>query len=391
MSEAIQAKAAMVAPVYRCWAEVDLDALRDNLAWIRQRVGPSVRIMTVVKADAYGHGLKSIAAHLMRCGTDVFGVANLSEARSIRSVGRGWPILLLGACLPQEVGRAIRDGVMLTVSSGDEVDLISAEAGRLGATARVHLKVDTGMGRLGVVPHQAVGLAAKLSGTAGVELAGVYTHFASAEDDAAFTATQHSRFERVLKALRAAGVNPVTVHACNSAGVMHEVDAWHDLVRPGLLVYGVTPQGRRRLSPQQARPFRAALSLHTRVTLVREVARGTTVSYGATFRASRRMRLATISAGYGDGYPRAAAGRAMVLVRGRRCRVVGRVTMDQMVVDVSQVPAAAAGDEVVLVGSQGGEAITAAEVARWCGSIPWEILTGISYRVPRIYRGAQAS
>jgi len=378
-------------PVYRCWAEVDLEALRENLARIRERIGSDIRIMTVVKADAYGHGLKSIAAHLMRCGTDVFGVANLSEAKAIRSVGRGWPILCLGACLPEEVSVAIRDGVMLTVSSEGEVERISREAKRQRSRARVHLKVDTGMGRLGVASNQAVSLARRITELSGTELAGVFTHFASAEDDAAFTAVQRLRFEEVLRQLRKAGVRPPVVHACNSAGVVHEIAAWHDLVRPGLLVYGLIVRGKRRDSWQGSAGFRPALSLRARVTLVHEVPRGTTVSYGRIFTTSRRTRLATISAGYGDGYPRAAVERARVLIRNRRCRVVGRITMDQVVVDVSRVPEVKPGDEVVLIGTQGQETIHAEELAAWCGTIPWEILTGISYRVPRVYRGIQAS
>ena len=378
-------------PVYRCWAEVDLDALRDNLAGIRQRVGPGVRLMTVVKADAYGHGLAAIAAHLMRCGTDLFGVANLAEAHAIRSVGRGWPVLMLGACLPDEVARAIRDGVMLTVSDEAELRHIASEAARLGMPARVHLKVDTGMGRLGCRPGDAVKLGIALGRSDALRLEAVYTHFAAAEDDAAFTRKQEARFRATLDDLRAAGIPLPMVHACNSGGLLHQPNAWFGLVRPGLLVYGILPSGKRRLARSVSQAFRPALSLHSRVSLVRAVARGATVSYGHTFTAPRAMRLATVSAGYGDGYPRAASGRAQVLVRGRRCPVVGRVTMDQTVVDVSALPAVVPGDGVMLLGRQGAEAITAGELAGWCGSIPWEILTGISYRVPRVYRGAQAS
>ena len=379
------------APVYRCWAEVDLDALRENLAWIRQRVGPDVRIMTVVKADAYGHGLTAIAAHLMRCGTDLFGVANLAEAHAIRSVGRGWPVLMLGACLPDEVSRAIRDGVMLTVSDEGESRHIASEAARVGMPARVHLKLDTGMGRLGSRPADAVKMAVAIGRSDWLRLEAVYTHFAAAEDDAAFTRRQEERFRTALGDLRAAGIPVPLVHACNSGGLLYQPDAWFGLVRPGLLVYGILPPGNRRLTGAARHGFRPALSLHSRVSLVRTVARGTTVSYGHTFTAPRTMRLATVSAGYGDGYPRAASGRARVLVRGHVCPVVGRVTMDQTIVDVSAATAVEPGDEVMLLGQQGTEAISTVQLAGWCGTIPWEILTGISYRVPRIYRGAQAS
>jgi alanine racemase len=166
----------------RCWVEVDLDALRANLAWIKHRVGPGVRVMTVVKADAYGHGLKSIAALLMQSGTDVFGVASLSEADSIRSVGKGWPVLLLGAALPDEIEYAIRDGVMLTLSSAEQLHQVAKVAQKLGVVASIHLKVDTGMGRLGVAPELAPALAAEARSTPGIKLAGLYTHYASVEE-----------------------------------------------------------------------------------------------------------------------------------------------------------------------------------------------------------------
>lgn len=379
------------APVYRCWAEVDLDALRGNLAVLRQHVEPGVRIMTVVKADAYGHGLAAIAAHLMRCGTDLFGVANLAEAYVIRSVGRGWPVLMLGACLPDEVHRAIRDGIMLTVSDAMELRHIAGEAERLGRAAKVHLKVDTGMGRLGARPEEALKLAIAVAQSDALRLEAVYTHFAAAEDDAPFTRKQVARFRAALIALGEAGIPVPLVHACNSGGLLHQPDAWFGLVRPGLLVYGIVPPGRRRVRNSICRSLQPALSLHSRVSLVRTVNRGATVSYGHTFTAPRAMRLATVSAGYGDGYPRAASGRAQVLVQGRRCPVIGRVTMDQTVIDVSAVPAVAPGDAVTLLGSQDNETITAVQLADWCATIPWEILTGISYRVPRVYRGAQAS
>lgn len=347
--------------------------------------------MTVVKADAYGHGLASIAAHLMRCGTDLFGVANLAEAHVIRSVGRGWPILMLGACLPDEVPRAIRDGIMLTVSDALELQHIAGEAERLGRAARVHLKVDTGMGRLGARPEEALKLAIAVAQSDALRLEAVYTHFAAAEEDAAFTRKQMDRFRATLAGLREAGIPLPLVHACNSGGLLHQPDAWFGLVRPGLLVYGIVPPGRRRVPTSIRRSLQPALSLHARVSLVRTVNRGATISYGHTFTAPRSLRLATVSAGYGDGYPRAASGLAQVLVQGQRCPVIGRVTMDQIVVDVSAVPAVAPGDAVALLGSQDNETITAVQLADWCGTIPWEILTGISYRVPRVYRGAQAS
>ncbi len=376
---------------YRCWAEVDLDALRENLAWLRHRVGPDVGIMTVVKADAYGHGLKQIAALLMQSGTDIFGVANLAEARSIHSVGKGWPVLMLGACLPEEVGLAVRDGVMPTLSSLEEARRFSRAAVKLNTSVAVHIKVDTGMGRLGVAPDLAVELIGRVTRLRGLRLAGVFTHYAAVEDDAAFSRQQRRRFIGVLEQLSAKGIVVPLIHASNSGAVLHEADALFNLVRPGLLVYGVVPAGRRPLTSILKRYLRPALAFKCRVSLVKEIQRGTSLSYGRAFVASRKMRVATVTGGYGDGYPRSGSNRAQVLIHGKRCRVLGRITMDQTLVDLSGVPNVRIGDEVVLLGRQGSEEIDVTELADWCGAIPWEILTGISYRVPRVYRGGHAA
>lgn len=377
--------------LYRCWAEVDLNALRGNLAWLRHRVGPGVKLLTVVKADAYGHGLKQIAALLMQSGTDIFGVANLTEAHVIRSVGPGWPILMLGACLPEEIERAVRDDVRPTLSTLDEARAFSEAATRLGRTVPVHVKIDTGMGRLGARPEEAVDWIESMRCLPGLVLEGIYTHYASAEDDAAASARQARVFAGVLRELRGRGIGFPLVHANNSAALLHQPATLGTLARPGLLVYGIVPPGRRRWDRAGAGHLQPALSFKCRVSLVKTVTAGTSLSYGGAFTARRALRVATVTAGYGDGYLRAASGRARVLIGGRRCPVVGRITMDQMLVDVSRAGDVRAGDEVVLIGRQGGDCIRATEVARWAGTIPWEVLTAITYRVPRIYRGGQAA
>jgi alanine racemase len=376
---------------HRCWAEIDLGALRGNLSWIRHRVGPQVKILTVVKADAYGHGLKQIAALLMQSGTDIFGVANLTEAHAIRGVGKGWPILLLGACLPDEIQAAVRDDVRPTLSSLTEAGAFSAAAVHLRKTVPVHVKVDTGMGRLGVAVDDALMLLRTVSKLPGLTLEGLYTHYASAEDDPVFSRDQARRFQDLLAELKLNGIEAPLVHANNSAALLHEPQTVFNLVRPGLLVYGVLPQGKRSEPSALQKQFQPALSWKCRVSLVKDIGRGASLSYGRGFIAPQPLRVATLTAGYGDGYLRAASNRAEVLVQGRRCRVLGRVTMDQMMADVSQVTEVAPGDEAVLIGRQGKETITATELAGWCGTIPWEVLTAITYRVPRIYRGGQAS
>ncbi len=376
---------------YRCWAEIDLNALRGNLAWIRHRVGPGIKVITVVKADAYGHGLKQIAGLLMQSGTDVFGVANLVEAGAIRSVGSGWPVLMLGACLPEEMEIAVRDQVMPTLSSMAEASLFSKSAVRQGKTAQVHVKVDTGMGRLGVAVAQAEELIEAVRKLPGLTLAGVYTHYSDVEEDALFSRNQHRSFCAALKRIDLDRSTVEYRHVNNSAAVLLEPESTYNTVRPGLLVYGIVPSGARRLSSSIEKHLRPALTWKCRISFVKTVPPHTTLSYGRSFITRKRTCVATITAGYGDGYLRAASNRAKVLVGGILCPVLGRVTMDQMLIDVTRAGDVAVGDEVVLVGVQGKKEIGASELAEWCGTIPWEILTNINHRVPRIYLGQQAS
>lgn len=370
---------------------MDLDALRENLAWIRHRASPHVKVLTVVKADAYGHGLRQIAALLMQAGTDIFGVANLDEARAIRSVGRGWPILMLGACLPDEVEAAVRDDVMPTLSSLDEAKQFSAAGAKLGRTVRAHLKVDTGMGRLGVAAKGAVALWEESSRLPNLRITGFFTHFSAAEDDASFSREQRRRFGAVLQAVLSAGAQLDFIHANNSAALLLEPATLFNCVRPGLLVYGLAPPGKRKQPLALKKNLRPALAWKCRVSLVKEIPAGATLSYGHTFTASCAMRVATLTAGYADGYLRSGSGRAQVLIGGKVCPVLGRITMDQMLADVSRVRGVRSGDEAVLIGAQGRKQISATDVADWCGTVPWEVLARIGPRVPRIYRGGHAA
>jgi alanine racemase len=325
----------------------------------------------------------------MQSGTDVFGIANLTEAQSIRTVGRGWPILMLGACLPFEVETAVREDVMPTISTFDEAQHFSETAAKVGKIARVHLKIDTGMGRLGAHPKDASALWQRLQGLPAIKVAGLYTHYSSVEDDPVVSRAQKRQFSRLLKLLRHDSLE--YLHASNTGGLLFERDTHFNTVRPGLLVYGVLPQGTRRVESELRRQVQPALTWKCRVSLVKTISRGTALSYGRTFIARRPMRVATLTAGYGDGYLRAASNRGRVLIAGEFCRVLGRVTMDQMIVDVSHLPQVKSGDEAVLIGHQGERSITANDLGEWCRTIPWEILTAITARVPRIYRGSQAA
>ncbi len=382
---------ASVTDRYRCWAEVDLNALCDNLTQIRDLAGPDRKVLAVVKADAYGHGLRQIAAVLMQSGTDLFGVASLTEARAIRAVGKGWPILMLGACLPFEVDLAVRDGVMPTLSSVEEAQAFSASAVQQKKPCLVHLKVDTGMGRLGASPTKTLALFDEVSRLPGLTIKGLYMHYSSAEDDPEFTAAQRRVFAGILDKLASREVHFEWLHASSSGGLLLEPQEPCNTVRAGLLVYGIVPDGKRLAASSIRSRFHPALSWKCRVSLVREVPAGTPISYGHTFVTRKRTRLAVLTAGYGDGYFRSGSNRARVLIGGCRCPVLGRVTMDQTVVDISDVPRVQPADEAVLIGEQGADRITANELAAWCGTIPWEVLTNITYRVPRIYRGSCAA
>ena len=374
---------------YRAWAEIDLSALANNLRWIKYGIGAERRVITVVKADAYGHGLRQIAACLMQNGTDVLGVANLGEASIVRSTGEGWPVLMLGGChSAREFKELCQAEVIATISSREEVLELAQVAERLGQRASVHLKIDTGMSRLGVMPSQSLELATLIAGSPSLSLEGVYTHLSSSEDDAMFTKNQLKRFSGCLDSFRSAGLDIPTIHAMNSGGISYETSLVGNCVRPGLLVYGIVPPGKRPEIAGWLERLHPVLSLKSRVTHVKTIPPGTGVSYGQSAVCARSSKVATVCIGYGDGILRSGSRRMEVLIGGRRCPVVGAITMDQVIVDVSGVPSVRRGDEVVLIGNQGKEALMAAGLACAAGSIVWEVLTSITQRVPRIYRGA---
>jgi alanine racemase len=368
----------------RCWAEIDLAALERNLRLIRASLPPHMRYVAVVKADAYGHGLPQTVARLMHAGADLFAVANLSEAEAIRELGPGWPILLLSPLLPEEDRYLAEHDLAATVSTEDEVARFDAVGRAAGRPVSVHLKIDTGMGRLGVWHERAPELYLKIRDAGHVRLAGVFTHFSSPDDDPAFTSEQRRRFLAALQRCDGLSLDGLFIHADNSAGIETlPGGSPFNAVRVGLLQFGVLPHPNSLLAQVHTEPV---FSFHTRVGIVKDLPRGTGISYGRTHLLPRDSRVAVLTAGYGDGLPRAASNRAQVLVRGRRCPVLGRVTMDQTVVDVTDVPGVESGDEVVLVGRQQGAEISLAEFSRWADTIPWETLCSVTKRVPRIYK-----
>jgi alanine racemase len=370
---------------YRCWVEVDLDALRHNVVAIRRRIGPGTKLMAVVKADAYGHGLSHVAPVLMHCGVDAFGVANLGEALALRQLGgHGWPILLFGSALPFEAAKMVEQDITPTLSTVAEAEMFAAEAARRGKRFRVQVEVDTGMGRVGLWHEDALEQIRSVAALPQLEIEALFTHFPSADENLDASRQALGNFLRVAEAVRATGVAAPMLHAANSAALLNLPEATLDMVRPGLLLYGIGGA---------AAEFTPALTFKARVAFVKSVASGRTISYGQTFVANKPMRIATVAAGYADGFSRHLSNKAEVLIGGARCRVVGRVTMDQIMVDVSTAADVKCGDEVVFIGRQGAAEVTAAEVAGWEETIPWEVLCGITKtaRVPRLYRGARAA
>ena len=370
---------------HRCWAEIDLAALERNLGKIRAALPSRVRYVAVVKADAYGHGLAQTVARLMQCGADCFAVANVKEGADVREIGSGWPVLVLGAVLPGEESALIEYELMATVSTSEEIVRLDAAAADAGRKLAVHLKIDTGMGRGGVWHDDALALAQQLAASPNLSWRGVFTHFSCADTDPVFTAHQRQLFLDTLRELPPPQ-DPVgfLIHADNSAGLeSFAADSPINAVRVGLLQFGLLPYPDSLLSRLRPDPV---LSFHTRVGLVKTLPAGTGVGYGRTHILAHDSRVAILTAGYGDCLPTAASNRAQILIHGKRCRVLGRVSMDSTIVDVSALPEVAVGDMATLIGEQEGERIGVAEFSAWCDCIPWETFCSITQRVPRIYK-----
>ena len=370
---------------HRCWVEIDLAALERNLKLIRASLPPHIKYVAVVKADAYGHGLPHVAARLMHAGADLFGVANIAEAMALRELSADWPVLLLSPVLPEE-DRFLADyDLAATVSSADEVRRFDAIGRAAGKPVAVHLKIDTGMGRLGVWHGQAPALYAQIRAAKGVKLAGVFTHFSSADEDTVFTEEQRRVFLDTLGTFPDFDPTGLFIHADNSAGLETTPgSSAFNAVRVGLLQFGVLPHPHSMLARVHTEPV---FSFHTRVGLVKQLPAGTGISYGRTHRLQRPSTVAILTAGYGDGIARACSNRAQVLIHGQRCPVLGRVTMDQTIVDITGVPEKiSCGDPVILVGRQDAGEITLTEFSDWSDSIPWETLCSVTKRVPRLYR-----
>ncbi|MDJ0972882.1 MAG: alanine racemase [Planctomycetota bacterium] len=364
----------------RTWAEVDLGALERNLARVRSAQPDDVDVMLVVKADAYGHGAIPVSWHLLKHGVACLGVGDSTEALELRAAGITAPIVILGAVVAGELEDVVRGNIAVTVHSGDRVRRLRRVLKQTGGRVGVHIKVDTGMGRLGCAPQRVPGIAREVKRSRGLVLEGISTHLAKTKPGGGPDAElQLKRFRRVLGVLEREGLLPPWRHVFASGGALSDLPSEFNLIRPGLAVFGIDPHNRKRTD------LEPALSWRTQIVFLKDHRRGARIGYGGTWRAPRKVRIATLPVGYNDGYRFAFSNRAEVLVRGERCPVVGRVSMDYTTIDVTHVEGAEVGDVVTLMGRDGDAAISAFELARHAQTIPYEILCGMGRRVKRSY------
>ncbi len=368
----------------RAWAEVDLGAMVQNIRSIRAFVGPSVRIMAVVKADAYGHGARAIGACLAAVDPTIeFGVATTGEAVELRAQIPAGRIYILSPTLPEEASDVLECGAIPVLSTRESVASLSTVAMRAGTMLPVHMEVDTGMGRNGVLPGEAPSLALAISQAPGLRLEGVMTHFSDAEGSPDLTRNQIQLFEECLSELASMGIHAVR-HACNTAGLLLYPEAHFDMVRPGLAVYGLLPT----LPDGAPHPhLEPVMALRARVLLVRSLPAGSTISYGGRHRLTKDSRVAVLGIGYADGLPRHLSQRADVLIRGHRVPLIGTICMDVCMADVTDVPEPIAGDVATLIGTDGEHRIRAEDLARAIDTTEHEITTRLGPRLPRHYTG----
>lgn len=362
------------------YAEIDLGAVKHNIAEIKKLIPSSTKFMAVVKANAYGHGAVAVARAAIEAGADYLAVANLREALELREAGVTFPILILTESPTSVMDEVLQYGLTQTVYSYSEARIMSDEGRKRNKVGKIHIKVDTGMGRVGVSPSEAAALFAKISSLPNLEIEGVFTHFAKAEEHGDnFTREQFEIFNKVLASLPKIKCR----HAANSAATILHSDSHLDMVRVGLIMYGLFPHfEKEEINKVNLKP---ALSFKTRVVYLKKVSAGTPLSYGGTYVTERDTQIVTLPVGYADGYSRRLSNKGYVLINGKRYKISGRVSMDMVLVDVGQ-DKVNVGDEVVLIGEQKGQVISADEIAQLDDTINYEVVCGIGKRVPRVYK-----
>lgn len=366
-------------------AEINLDALEHNLGCIKKLAGTKKNILAVVKADAYGHGAVQVARVLEAGGIDFLGVATCEEGTELRQASISTPIIVLGGAFEGQ-GAAILDHDLIPVVYNlESAQALSKSAVTGGRKIKIHIKIDTGMGRLGIMPSQVRPFFEQLVKLKGLEIHGILTHLADTNKDSGaedeFTRRQIDLFQQTIDELARMGIHPPYTHVANSAAIMTGLPHACNLVRPGIMLYGISPTR----GMKQAIALAPVMRLATRIVSLKRVPRGTSISYGRTFTCERDSLIAALPIGYADGYSRSLSNRGEVLVRGRRAPVVGVVCMDMTMIDVTDIPGVALYDEAVLLGTQGSEHITAQDIADKAHTIPYEVLCAVSARVPRVY------
>lgn len=364
------------------YAEIELAAIAFNLNGIRKKVGAAVRIMAVVKANAYGHGDVAVADFVEKDFADYFGVAFVEEGVTLRKSGIKKPIHVFTLPVKNQIGLNFDFNLEPTVCSATEVDLLEREARKRKQSIAVHLKIETGMNRIGVNPKDMGELVSALQNSKRVEVKGVYTHFATADQkDKSFAEQQFNHFMAATETLRRHAIQPELVHCANSSAILDLPQMYCSMVRPGITMYGYYPS----FETSRSIPLKPAMSVKTTVSMVKTINSGESVSYGRRFVARKRTSIATLPLGYADGYSRLLTGKGIVLIHGKRFPIVGTICMDQMMVDVGNADVVA-GDEAVLIGAQDNQRISCWDLAERIGTIPYEILCGVSARMPRIYK-----
>lgn len=369
----------------RVFARVNLDAIAYNMEQMKRRIGDEAQIIAVIKMDGYGHGAVPIA-NMFETEEYIWGyaTASLEEAVVLRKAGIQKPILVLGCIFPEQYEEMLRYDIRATIYMEEMAAGMSEAASKLRKTAGFHIKIDTGMGRLGFQPNQeSVEKILNISRLPNIEIEGMYTHFAKADEtEKDYTMEQHEKFVWMKEALKATGIHITYYHCDNSAGIIDFPDMKHNLVRAGISTYGMYPSDE---VCQDAVDLKPSLELVSHVTFVKEVEAGTAISYGGTFVTPAKMKVATIPVGYGDGYSRGLSNKAEVLIHGRRARILGRVCMDQFMVDVTDIPNVQFMDQVVLIGRDGDESISVEELSSICGRFNYEFVCCLGRRIPRVY------
>lgn len=371
----------------RAWAEINLDAIRHNYNEIRKITSPDAKIMAIIKADGYGHGFKAIASVLLNNGVDAFGVATTDEALQIRKAGFTLPVLILGVVLDDEYKKAIENEISLCVANIETATEISEIAKKTKKNAKIHIKLDTGMGRIGFVcgdnDSDVKEEILKIASLPYITVEGIFSHFSRAdEEDSAYTDFQFEKFSKICSSLKKEGLDIPYCHICNSAGIIQFPKYHLDMVRSGIITYGLFPS---EVVDKNKLNLIPAMTVKTKVTNIKEIKHESQISYGGNYKAMPGQKIATIAIGYADGFSRILSNRASVLVNEKEAKVVGNICMDQCMIDVTHIDSIKIGDEVIIFGSDGNNTITVESVALLLGTINYEVVCSVGKRIPRAY------